>query len=428
MQKFKRIALMSTALGILAAPTSVLASGWDTTRIGGYDLLFSPKKVVVEGQATYVDRNVDFKNVEGSSNGGVHLDSSGALVDQSYLTSVEGSSNGAIPNLDLYTLSAKVNLVDPVDCLAQLHTPMIIAENPGDNWGGRYALAETDARTLSGDLTCSYSFNINEKSKFRLIGGVGATDTTYYTRSMFFLPDNPLTTVDDSIHSGMVGDYKTEVDLESDGLSFGWRAGAAYERPDIALRAYVIYNSEIDVDLEGSFLLSNPIVGDFATANANASIVLPQSVEFGIQSGIAPNWLLGISAKWMDWSVMDAIGVTFSDQSLSSVPDATTRVLNYSDAWSVEATLAHRFNERLYVGATVKWDEGIGDIYSDTYQFGLGGAYDITEHVKLSLGGRAVYKTDGNGTYQTEESYAKADYDYDDSWNFIASSRLTFSF
>ncbi|WP_310619014.1 OmpP1/FadL family transporter [Flexibacterium corallicola] len=430
MHKFNSSIQFAAILGTALAPVSALATGWDTTGIGSYDLLFSPKKVVVEGQATYVNVNVDYKNVKGTSQ-------AGAARDQYFGAKTTQGSSGAIPDVDLYSLAAKVRLGNSIDCLGQLHTPISTHESPGETWGGRYAVAETDASTTTFDATCSYKFNINENSSLRLIGGFGVSTVDFYTSSMQIIPilGNPPAVPPSYL------DAKTEVSMTEDGYGFGWRAGVGYEMPSIALRAYAIYNAEVEGDLEGDFLLSHdsafnhqldPTNTVGAKARATTTVTLPQSIEFGIRSGIAPNWLVSIGAKWTDWSIMEDLVVSFDKvediTGKLNNGDKTKRILGYSDGWAVEGTVAHMVNEDLIVAASLKWDQGVGEIYSDTYQFGLGGSYQISEHSKVSLGGRAIYKTAGEGLYQSEDSAATGHYEYGDSWNFAVSSRLTFEF
>ncbi|TIW76971.1 MAG: transporter, partial [Mesorhizobium sp.] len=89
------------------------------------------------------------------------------------------------------------------------------------------------------------------------------------------------------------------VDLDSSG--WGWRAGIAYEIPDIALRASLVYNSQVKLDnisgtLDIGGVVSTPI---YAPTQS-----MPDTVEFKLQSGIAPGWLAFGSVKWVNWSVL----------------------------------------------------------------------------------------------------------------------------
>ncbi|MEZ5789584.1 MAG: hypothetical protein R3D34_01835 [Nitratireductor sp.] len=66
--------------------------------------------------------------------------------------------------------------------------------------------------------------------------------------------------------------------------SNAWRLGLAYEIPEYALRASLIWNSAVDYDMTGTVI--NPAI-PFAGPVAG-KITMPQSVEAKFQSGVAP--------------------------------------------------------------------------------------------------------------------------------------------
>lgn len=79
-------------------------------------------------------------------------------------------------------------------------------------------------------------------------------------------------------------------------LSFGYLVGAAYEKPEIALRVALTYNSAINHDLsttEVSGLGTNPSV---------TPVEMPQSVNLEFQSGVNEKTLVFGSVRWVDWS------------------------------------------------------------------------------------------------------------------------------
>ena len=93
--------------------------------------------------------------------------------------------------------------------------------------------------------------------------------------------------------------------LDMDGDGWGWRAGLAYEVPEIALRASLVYNSAVDMDLDGTIDLTNvPVVPGYGglVTPVYGNVSMPDSIELKLQSGIAPDWLAFGSVKWTDWS------------------------------------------------------------------------------------------------------------------------------
>lgn len=91
-----------------------------------------------------------------------------------------------------------------------------------------------------------------------------------------------------------INDYQVESD-EDWGL--GWLAGAAYHRPEIALRVALTYASAIDHDLRTDEFFTD--TGDVET---KTDVETPQSVTLEVQSGVAPRTLVFGSVRWVDWT------------------------------------------------------------------------------------------------------------------------------
>lgn len=145
---------------------------------------------------------------------------------------------------------------------------------------------------------------------------------------------------------------------------FGWRAGIAYEIPEIALRTQLMYRSGTDVAAEGT-TNGAPVAQGFAE--------LPQSVELKVQTGIAPGWLAYGSVKWVDWSVNERLLLVLN----KGIPALSTRVNTYmwQDGWTVTGGIGHAFNEAISGTVFATWDRGVGtgwDLQSDTYTVGAG--------------------------------------------------------
>lgn len=90
-----------------------------------------------------------------------------------------------------------------------------------------------------------------------------------------------------------------EADADSDG-AFGYMGGVAYERPDIALRVSLTYQSKVKHDLDTS---ESSVLGP--NADSSTSIDTPQSLTLDFQSGVAKDTLVFGSVRWVDWSSFD---------------------------------------------------------------------------------------------------------------------------
>ncbi|SFT59897.1 long-chain fatty acid transport protein [Pseudovibrio denitrificans] len=401
----------TTVLGcaVSMVPVAAFAGGWSTEGIADYDLLFADGKFVFETQATYADRNVDFKNAKTNQTG------------QSEVTS-NSSADDIAPNIAVFSGAVKVGLLDNLDLYARLNQPYLIREQPGFDWNGRYAIGETNADALGFDAMLSYKHEVSNGNFVRVFGGLRSVTVNYEQLSKTLAP-----VIDPS--SGLpVGtiDLDTDINVDSE-RQYGYRIGAAFEKPEIALRAMIAYESAIDIELDGDLTIQN--IGSFGS---HAEATLPQSIEAKVQTGIAPKWLATVGVKWTDWSVLNELAVDVASPG-GPVPTKVVRDLGYSDGWIVEAGIGHKLTDKLSLGSSVTWDKGIGGPYSDTYSLSLGGSYDLADNVKFSLGGRAIFKTSGEGSYDISKTAAinsevNTDYEYDSSWNFAVSSKIRVAF
>jgi long-chain fatty acid transport protein len=204
-------------------------------------------------------------------------------------------------------------------------------------------------------LTCGYKIDLS-KGRFWILGGV-----------FYEVFDYDLSAVGGAI------------DVKLDGTDLGFRVGAAYEIPEIALRAQLMYRSGTSYGADGTTTrLANtggPLDGlplgvalPIATGTGN----LPQSWEMKLQSGIAPGWLAFGSVKWTDWSVTDTL-----DLHIAPGVDRAN-IYNWKDGWTVNAGIGHAFTEKVSGAVQVTWDQGVGtgwDLSSDTWTLGLGGSF-----------------------------------------------------
>ena len=198
---------------------------------------------------------------------------------------------------------------------------------------------------------------------FSLIGGVFSEDLDYHR------------TTDLSIPTGGLLPAGTPANLKLDGQEYGWRAGMAYEIPEIKARAEILYRSGTDYGATGTLTVPGVLVGSPAALvnlPATAEGHLPQSVEFMARSGVAPTWLVFTDVKWTDWSVQKALIVT-------SPLGVTADQYNWKDGWTITGGVVHSFGDQFAGQVSLTWDQGVGTGWNIT------GAGDIWT---LAIGGR----------------------------------------
>lgn len=357
---------------------------------GGYDidLLFDPARFATEAEATYVMPERKLKNA---------VDGNATL---NFKSTADDSEGYWVPRIGF-----KAEVVKDVDCMADYSQPWGAHTNPGI-WNGSFSNIETDIKSNNYAATCSYKMDAG-KGQLRFIGGVFYQEV-YGFKESFITPLAP----------GAVG----RVDLK--GTGWGWRAGLAYEIPEIALRASLVYNSQVKLDnLAGTLDLSQ--VGQ-GKPDIYGSASMPDSVELKLQSGIAPGWLAFGSIKWVNWSVLQSIPICSQATkglapctTISPFPVRLTSLdLMYRDGWTVTSGIGHKFNEQWSGAAQLSWDRGtshgVGS-QTDTWTLGGGVAYTPTANIEVRLAGAVGVLTSGHsGTLTDENGYeAGTDVSYD---------------
>lgn len=137
-------------------------------------------------------------------------------------------------------------------------------------------------------------------------------------------------------------DYTAQADRD---WGIGYVAGVAYERPDIALRVSLTYNSEVAHRVN----TTETIVPSPVPFGSTTEVETPQSVNLAFQTGVAPGTLLFGGVRWVDWSDFDLtpsvyLGAT-GGSLLSYEDDVYTYTLGIgrrlNDTWSIAATLGY---------------------------------------------------------------------------------------
>ncbi|MDO6511180.1 outer membrane protein transport protein [Celeribacter halophilus] len=193
-----------------------------------------------------------------------------------------------------------------------------------------------------------------------------------------------------------------EVELYSSGTKFyemntssetdwGYIVGAAYEIPDIALRASLTYSSEIDIDFTAD---------EVSALGANSSdlpVTMPKSVNFNFQTGIAADTLLMFSARWAEWTETEIapddylliVGDNLVDHDNDTISYSLGVGRRFNDKWSGSLSVGY---EKSYLGST----DTAGNLSPrDGYKSITAGLkYNVTEQTAISGGVSYVWVGD----------------------------------
>lgn len=141
--------------------------------------------------------------------------------------------------------------------------------------------------------------------------------------------------------------YRLETSREYD---MGYVLGVAWERPDIAARVALTYNSAITHTLDSTE--NGSATGTFETE-------VPQSVNLEFQTGIAADTLLFGSIRWVEWSAFEIDPTLYG-----SLPGSGGRPLvSYdSDRVTYNIGVGRRFNDTWSGAITLGHEASNGDV------------------------------------------------------------------
>lgn len=188
-----------------------------------------------------------------------------------------------------------------------------------------------------------------------------------------------------SVHAGVRAQSLTGMIISGSGVlnasgDYAWGAlvGAAYERPEIAMRVALTYNSAIKNRLTG--------LHNFGTA-VDVAHKSPESLNLEFQTGIAKDTLLFGSVRYAKWG----------GRSLDSTPIGGGASINWvnfrDDTTSLTLGVGRKINDKLSLAVTLGY-EGAGQTPGITplaptngyKSIGLGASYNVTDSLKVSGG------------------------------------------
>jgi long-chain fatty acid transport protein len=398
--------LAVAAVGMLQSPA--WAGGLER---GGYniDLLFDTSRFAAEATSVFVMPDRKLKNARDVNTTPFNPGGSPPTVGGGDLNGLPGSADGS-ENYWSPRIGAKAAIGDAADCMFDYSEPWGAHKNPGRNWAGANEDIETKVRSHNYALTCSYRFDAGP-GQLRVIGGGFYQKLDGFQERLVqaFPVGFPLSGVG-------------RLDLEGDG--WGWRAGVAYEIPEYAFRASLVYNSEVKLDdISGTMDLRgiSPLIT--APIGVNGSQDMPDVLELKVQSGIAEDWLAFGSVKWTDWSQLQKVPFFCNSPVLgvcgTTVP-VTTLDLGYRDGWTITGGIGHKFNEQWSGAVSLTWDRGTSQGFgsqTDTWTLGVGTAYSPTKNIEFRVAGVLGLMTGGSSRTVDIDGQVygeKANYDFDD--------------
>ncbi len=275
-----------------------------------------------------------------------------------------GASGSVAPEYSMTSLAFKTDVNDKISLAFIMDSPF--GANIDYTTAG-YPISGTSAHVNTSAITVLGQYHINENISVFAGPRLVTADGTY-------TQVNGGTTVYDA-------SYESDSDT-------GYVVGAAYEIPDIALRAALTYSSETNFAMAGSGTSLGGSVGDLTAT-------MPQSINLDFQTGVAANTLAFANIRWANWSaatIDDANTAFFNgDGNLSSYAN---------DVMTYTVGIGRRFSDNFAGQIAVGYEAATGDPASDLSptdgftSVSIGGAYTLDSGLEISGGVKYVWLGD----------------------------------
>ena len=375
----KSLIKLALSAATVFGATTAFAGGFSTEGVNPGGALFNYKSFVVQGAIGYAMPDRRYTNGAGFSQSGVATGSSSTKATNNY-------------SLLSFDIKGKVN--DNIDCALRGHQPWRLENEVSPNFVGRYEQSSFIIDSKGLDLTCSYSMDVSDNARFRVLAGarahsLDATRTNAVT-GLGLVGAGILPVAAAAAVGGV--DFTNTYKFSNDDLDYGFRVGASYEIPEYLLRAQVIYDSEIKMNLTGTQTMAAPGIPVFALP-ATTSLTLPQSISARVQSGINETTLVFGGVKWQNWGAIKQLNIAVANPALNR-----TLTTGWRDGWTIEAGFGKKLTDDFSAQASLTWNQGIGGGYTDTWTLALGGAYDLDDNWRLTVGGSATLLTSSTET------------------------------
>ena len=178
----------------------------------------------------------------------------------------------------------------------------------------------------------------------------------------------------------------------------GYLVGVAYEKPEIAMRIALTYNSAITQEFQVTEDFSGGLAPGVPTSFETE---FPQSLTLEAQTGIAEGTLLLGSVRWVNWSAFD-ITPTLYGGAIGSLVDYEDDVITYT------LGIARRFTDDFAGIATISYENANGGFAGNLgptdgrTSIGLAGRYTVG---KATITGGINYSWIGDAQTQAPAAF-----------------------
>ena len=271
----------------------------------------------------------------------------------------EGGRNAAEGN----TIPALYGLLDLQDAFSLeqnvklgigFNAPFGVETDYRDGWIGRYHALHSKVLAINANPALAWEI----RPGMSVAAGLQAQ---YITARLTNAIDIGTIGASRGISGSLPGAQDGRGKVSGDDVGYGFTLGALWE-PWAGTRIGAGYRSAIKHDLEGdaNFELGGSAVartlngaGLLQDTSANAHVITPETVSFGIYQELSPKWAVMGEAQWTRWSRFDDLTVKFDNP---VQPDSVSDQ-NWRDSWFLAAGLTWKPDDAWTLRGGVAWDQ-----------------------------------------------------------------------
>ena len=187
--------------------------------------------------------------------------------------------------------------------------------------------------------------------------------------------------------------------------SLSYIAGAAYEIPEIALRAELMYETKADYSLTTTFAaVAIGVAADHTGATGKIHASTPDYINLYVQSGIAEDTLAYVSMRQAGWK-KSQVSVQATTNNALFTSGTKVDLSDFADTTSYEIGLGRKFGDTWSSSIAYNWEGGSGPNSTSYFTLtdgrqgvSVGGKYNFNENTAISFGGN--YTEFGNVTFE----------------------------
>lgn len=184
-----------------------------------------------------------------------------------------------------------------------------------------------------------------------------------------------------------LGNY--EISTDSD-WGYGYLAGVAYEKPEIALRVSLTYGSEIEHQLPSEEQLGA------ATGSSDTNITTPEYWQLEFQSGVAPKTLVFGSIRYVPWNDFEIA------PQLYTATTGSPLAFFEDDRTTYRLGVGRQFTKDFSGFFEIGYEESTGSPTTNFtpvdgfMSYSIGGTYNFSDNGKIRFGVRYADVGDAN--------------------------------